>query len=660
MSNVCLQGEVSECGLACLSFISPCYGKHITLKSLRKKFKPGDLGMSLAELAELSSNIGLKSSPISFIESSIEHLPTPCIVHLESSHYIVVEKVNAYCAVIMNPAVGRQIVDTKMLELSLSGYALVFEEKDKSQKQKKTKTKHDISIDPQLLVYGVVSTFLSIILPSLLLNINNGFSDINNLDTSIMVYFIFGQILSMLIMKRGEIRKLKIQTITMIEQNLKVMRSMLANTMYFFERRNANDISNKILKFTSAKALKSTIYNDLILNTLQAVVAILVIAYIHPALAVTMLIFASVSCIISTLSRNKSSELSIISESYSEKIFKFFVEAFNSISDIKSSSRNNSILNEQNKKLNSYANFKIKSGVDFLKYPISQQIITLIETVTTLWLCMFLVDDEYLPLSSVFLFFYIKTFFFSSFMNVISINNNFGEIDAAESRVIDIMDFEKSDESTKINNYDGVLHKKSFSLDIANNMRLKYPNISIEPGDTIAIVGPSGSGKTTLLKLISGYFDEFEMHGKNKQQLNNNDLISNCYYQKAEQDFFTGTVRDNLTLYDSNISDKYLYETLHYFELNEILKNLPNGLDTSISDYTNPFSSGEKQRILLCRAFISKKQILLLDEPTSNLDPKNAKQLIDKFTNSKKTIIFTTHNVDSIRGKVDKIIDLSA
>ena len=658
MSDVCFQGEVSECGLACISFISQHYGDHISLNDLRDVFTPTELGTTLAEMTKISQKIGLNAQPVSFNGDLLDQLPTPCVVHLNDDHYVVLEKANSYCVMIMNPALGRQIIKTNLFAMSLSGYALIFKDEKKESKSNLNHffRKHEIRLDPQLLFYGLMSSILSILLPALLLNFNNGFNDFSSLDFRIFIYFTIGQIISIIILRASEKRKLKIEAFTMVQKTKDVLFSMLNNKMIFFERRNASDVSNKSMKFVAAKVAKSTIYNSFALSLLQTVLAIAVILTISPLLAFTILIFSIISCFISWMSRNKLAEISTIDEGYHEGVFKGFVESFNSISDIKSSNATQDVLQHNLKKLNSYSRFKVQSGVNFLKYSISQQVITLMETILTLCLCMWLVQYQDLPLSSVFLFFYIKTFFSSSFSNIVAINNSFGDIDAAENRALDVIEYQKTEASPQGNKLYSIT-MAALTKVLSNNLSIHFPSISVGKGNTMAVVGRSGAGKTTLLKLLSGHFDKVDVNDDKGTLKSNSDLMASCYYQSTNQDFFSGTLRENLSIYNETISDKNILSIMNYFEVDHLIKDLPGGLNTKISNYTNPFSAGEKQRLLLCRAFLSDKAILLLDEPTCNLDQSTSNLIVNKLTESERTVIFTTHNLESTRN-VETVLEI--
>jgi ATP-binding cassette subfamily B protein RaxB len=82
MNNVCIQGEISECGLACLSHVSEIFETKTSLSKLREIFVPSNLGTTLAEMAMISKKIGIEGKPVSYSLELLDELPTPCILHL--------------------------------------------------------------------------------------------------------------------------------------------------------------------------------------------------------------------------------------------------------------------------------------------------------------------------------------------------------------------------------------------------------------------------------------------------------------------------------------------------------------------------------------------------------------------------------------------------
>lgn len=184
--------------------------------------------------------------------------------------------------------------------------------------------------------------------------------------------------------------------------------------------------------------------------------------------------------------------------------------------------------------------------------------------------------------------------------------------------------------------------------------RLKPLNQMIRFGTHLAIVGKSGSGKSTLLNSILGiedYQGEIFINGyeqRNIEELSWRNKVSGLTQQIH---LFDTTVRGNLLIARPEATDTELFEALAVVELAEFVKGLPQELDTYVGILGSKLSGGEKQRIALARALLSKAEILVLDEPTEYLDKdmslRIAKNLIQ--FQSGKTLLVSTHKISEAK-----------
>ncbi|GMR01925.1 MAG: hypothetical protein BMS9Abin20_0248 [Acidimicrobiia bacterium] len=151
-------------------------------------------------------------------------------------------------------------------------------------------------------------------------------------------------------------------------------------------------------------------------------------------------------------------------------------------------------------------------------------------------------------------------------------------------------------------------------------------DLSVAPGERVAIVGETGSGKSTLAKLAMRFYDP--THGTVK--LDGNDLNDITHRSRSEamalipQDgfLFAGSLRDNLTYAKPGSTDDDVWRVLEAMDIDDWIRSLPDQLDTEVRERGSRFSAGERQLVALARAFLADPSIIVLDEATSNLDPE--------------------------------------
>ena len=218
--------------------------------------------------------------------------------------------------------------------------------------------------------------------------------------------------------------------------------------------------------------------------------------------------------------------------------------------------------------------------------------------------------------------------------------------------------------SEKITTNNGIkIDFKNVSFSYPNGKSvLNDVNIDIKEGEKVLIVGNSGSGKSTLLRLLTGTFTNFT----GSIRINNialgsysiDSLRSNTGVLISQQDIFQGTIRDNVTMGDSSITNDDLYNITKITGLETFVEELEIGFDTVIDPAGKKLPEKIKQGVLLARALLSKKSLMLLENPFDGIEKdtiENVKALMAKSENTTMLITAASHSNDEI---FDKIIYL--
>ena len=193
----------------------------------------------------------------------------------------------------------------------------------------------------------------------------------------------------------------------------------------------------------------------------------------------------------------------------------------------------------------------------------------------------------------------------------------------------------------------------SFKYKGRNEDLLKNINLKINKGDKVAIIGKSGCGKSTLLKLVMRFWDvesgAIEIDSKNIKNIPTKSLRKVQSLVSQETFLFNDTIENNLKIGKIDASEEEIISAAKKASIHEFITTLPNGYKTNVGEIGSNLSSGERQRLGIARAFLHNPKVLMLDEPTSNLDTLNEAEILKSIKNESedKTIIMVSHRKSS-------------
>ena len=260
----------------------------------------------------------------------------------------------------------------------------------------------------------------------------------------------------------------------------------------------------------------------------------------------------------------------------------------------------------------------------------------------------------------------------SSFGPVVALSNlsnNLLHTFACAERLFDLLD-----EKPYVEEISGEETVESNSIEYSN-VTFAYPgriedvlsnvSLDIKKGDKVALIGKSGIGKSTFVKLLMRFWDvnegSIKIDNKNIKDIPTKSLRESQTLVSQETYLFDDTIMENIKIGNRNATNEEVIKAAKKASIHNFIETLPQGYNTKVGELGGLLSSGEKRRIGLARAFVKEGNVLILDEPTSNLDTLNEAEILKSIKENcmEKTILLISHrkSTTAVCDKVFKIED---
>ena len=237
----------------------------------------------------------------------------------------------------------------------------------------------------------------------------------------------------------------------------------------------------------------------------------------------------------------------------------------------------------------------------------------------------------------------------------------------AARRLFEVVDTEPEiKDDTRYSKLDERISNIEFS-----NLTFTYPTqttpalqgvtFNLRPATSLAIVGPSGAGKSTIANLLLRFWEyevgDIRLGGESLKLLNQDEVRERCGYVSQNTYFFNTSIYENLRFARKKVTREEVEAACKSAQIHDFIMSLPKDYDTLIGEQGLRLSGGERQRLAIARALIKDAPILILDEPTANLDPLTEKQVLETLFDvmKRKTCLLITHRLIGLEN-VDEIL----
>ncbi|EKF9663205.1 peptidase domain-containing ABC transporter [Vibrio cholerae] len=663
------QSEMAECGLACLAMICSYYGYKINVKSLRNDGHTTTQGMSLKDMMEIGNQLQLSSRAVKCNIDDVHHLSTPCILHWDLDHFVVLTKASKKSIIINDPAIGKRKLSIEEAGKSFTGIALeIIPSADF--KMKDARKVMNIS---QLWdrIYGLKRSIISLLSLSIVMQFAALLSPyymqwvidsvlLSNDQPLLLVLAIGFTLLLLVEVLISTLRSwvvLKFNSMMSIQMGANLFHHLIRLPIGYFENRHIGDIVSRFGSITAVRNMLTTGVVESLIDCVMAMVILVMMFLYNVKLTLFVIVFIVASYIVRLgfyyPNRRLTEEMIIASSKENTN----FLETLRSIQTIKLFS--NEII-RQNMWLNNFANV-INSEIRLGRIKIVENQINRffwgLESILVIYFGSMVIMDGELTVGMLIAFIAYKSQFSSSINGFIDKIFSFKLLSLHLERLSDIV-FEKKEIINKKTSLprklSGHIRFDRVSFRYGDNLEwiLKDISFEINPGEICAIVGASGSGKTTIMKLLLGILQPTEgsiyLDGLNINDIDLYDYRNRFGSVMQDDTLFSGSVYDNITMFEPNYDVNHLERCCSDANILDEIRSLPMGFHSLVGDMGNIFSGGQLQRIFLARALYKKPQILCLDEATSHLDSENENIINRNIVNLKMTRIIIAHRKETI------------
>ena len=325
---------------------------------------------------------------------------------------------------------------------------------------------------------------------------------------------------------------------------------------------------------------------------------------------------------------------------------------------------------EQIRKLNDNSRSLAEDQKNLSLYEGSQRAVTNIVIQLFSWGMLFTMIYLYVNSAATFSEMLIATLaMMSSFgpaLALSSLSNSLNQTLACGERVLSLL--EEAPEVEEVSGKEETIFTGAKADDItfsyADEVILKNVSVDIDKGKVLGIHGASGSGKSTLLKLLMRFWDAkqgvMRISEKDIKDINTVDLRNMSSYVTQDTILFRDTIANNIRVARADADLLAIEEAAKKASIHEFIMRLPHGYETNVGELGDTLSDGEKQRIGLARAFLHDADLLLLDEPTSNLDILNEGIILKSLEKEKsgKTIVLVSHRKSTL-SLADRVYEMN-
>ncbi|GAB3287761.1 peptidase domain-containing ABC transporter [Parahaliea aestuarii] len=663
------QSEQAECGIACLAMVLGYYGHHCELRHLRNRFRVSAQGTTLKDLMACADNLKLQCRALRLDPSHLIKLQRPGILHWDMNHFVVLKKVGRRYITIHDPASGQRTLSLEQAGQHFTGVALelwprtefsVADERNPLRLSAFIGRREGLwSALAQLTGLSLLLQLLALLSPLYLQTVVDDVvvsADTNLLAVLAAAFFL------LLLLETGvsilrQLMALRLASRLSLRMAASLFHHLIRLPCGFFSQRHVGDIVSRFSSLDSVRLILTNGMAAAIVDGILTITTLIVMLWYDATLTIVVLAaVAAYWCIrLALLIRVRSlSEEKLRIDARRESSF---IEAVRSVVWIK-------LFHKEEARQAQWQNHLVDSinrDIGLAKLGIggdsAGRLILGGSDILLIYVAAGQIIDLHISVGMLLAFISFKRHFVSATERLIDQIAEFRLLNVHLDRLADIT-HETMEPYHRAQQPGGYSPALSGDLEVRNlgfrynqNQPPVFENLSftVSRGQTLVVSGQSGRGKSTLLKCLAGLNEadcgEIRLDGTPIQQVPG--YRSRMGVVMQNDHLLTGSIAENISSFDSSIDYEQIVTAAKTAGIHGDIMLLPMQYNTLVGDLGTGLSGGQVQRICIARAIYRKPAILLMDEPTNQLDEITEKNVLQNLLRLEMTKILVTHSATS-------------
>ena len=675
-----LQMEVTECGAASLGMVMAYYGLFRPIEELRIRLGVARDGATAKSIVQAARSYGMKTHALKREPEQLKDMQFPLIIHWRFYHFLVVEGYYPGGWYLNDPAMGPRTCDDHEFDESFTGVAMEITPGPDFQRAGKRRGVLGRLISAAgtvrpMIIFSIILALLlivpTILIPTVVQLFGNGLAGLEGipLEAAILGLLIALVMQVMLLWLQGGLA-MRLATKISTRVGAGMVLRLLRLPMSFHAQRGASSLAQRALLIDQMSSAVSAILLSATAGLLLALVALIVLLSLNWVCGLVAAAIAVVTAVTVRQSMAKSrDEASRVIREYIE-VGAVFASSLSQIEPIKASGTEDGMIARGLAAENRLLDAQQRIGLRSLNLTIMPSILSGVGTVliaaAAVWQVMAgaLAEGGFLAVMA------LAGVIIAPMTQVILALDQAQTLRATLDQIDDIADAPEDPELTSVPEGevpatlagDLRLIDVTFGYSPVGEPTIRNLDLHIPPGRRVALVGPSGCGKSTVSRLVTGLYapgsGEVLIDGRKRSEHARAVLTDRIALVDQDVTIFSGTLRDNITLWDPSVSDRDVMAALVDAQLGELVATRPGGLDAELTEGGADLSGGQRQRIEIARALARNPVVLVMDEATSALDPVTEQAIDVAIRRRGIACLVIAHRLSTIRDS-DEIVVLN-